>query len=318
MAGVRFSMPTTAIRTRAAGRIGSIARSRVPSPVGIEQDMAWYVDPATGAGRAVVTHQPETTGAEPDLRMYFFERVRPVIEKALAENDRAKWPLIVMHFDFKDNQKPLLEAVWKILGEYEPWITTAVKTADPHELMPFDMKPLLVLTEDSDAQEEVFFRDVKVGERLRLFGSAHTVMRKDVDPATIPPNELLTERPTNYRRWWNNSWNEVEEGGQRHAGEWTAADAARLQSLVGSRAWARLLDSLLHARWVYRGHESRLVGWLQLRFRRSSAAALESGHRCRRQYDRDRSVRRTRPRSWRALIALIAVGPRTGSRPTAL
>jgi len=208
-------------------------------PVGIEQDLGWYVDPATGQGRVVVTHTPKTTGTEPTLRAYFFERVRPIMEKALAENDRAQLPLIVVHFDFKDNQKPLLHAVWDLLGEYQQWMTTATKGQDPHELAAFDPKPLLVLTEDSDAQEEVFFSEVPVGSKLRLFGSAHTNMPATKDPqalihlaATLPPSQLLTERPTNYRRWWNNSWYEVEEGGQPHAGDWSAADAARLRALV--------------------------------------------------------------------------------------
>src|SRR5437879_8424675 len=66
-------------------------------PVGIEQDIAWYVDPATGKGRAVVSHEANTTGSEPLLRDYFFERVRPVVEQALARNDRAHRPLIVLH-----------------------------------------------------------------------------------------------------------------------------------------------------------------------------------------------------------------------------
>jgi hypothetical protein len=196
-------------------------------PAGIEQDMAWYVDPATGKGHAVVSHTPKTTGSEPELKAYFFEHVRPVIEKALADNDRAQWPLIVLHFDFKDNQAPLLNAVWELLGEYEAWITTAVKTDDPHRLSAFDMKPLLVLTEDSDAQEEVFFSRVPVGAKLRLFGSGHTNA-----PRTLAAEELLTEPATNYRRWWNNSWAEVEEGGQTRAGAWTKADAARLRALV--------------------------------------------------------------------------------------
>jgi len=208
-------------------------------PVAIEQDMAWYVDPATGKGRAVVSHTDKATGAEPLLRDYFFERVRPIVEKALAENDRARWPLIVLHFDFKDNQAPLLHAVWDVLGEYQGWITTAVKTADPHRLAPFEAKPLLVLTEDSDAQEEVFFSEVPVGGKLRLFGSAHTKaipanpkQQHDHLLATLPPQELLPEPPTNYRRWWNNSWYVVEEGGQHQAGDWTAADDRRLRALV--------------------------------------------------------------------------------------
>jgi len=208
-------------------------------PVAIEQDLAWYVDPATGKGRIVVSHTPHTTGAEPTLRDYFFERVRPLVQKALQENRRETWPQIVVHFDFKDNQTPLLRAVWALLGEYESWITTAPKTANAQQLQPFDWKPILVLTEDSDAQERVFFTDLPAGARLRLFGSAHSrsvVAKNDAEEnhllATLPPKRLLSEKPTNYRRWWNNSWYVVEEGGQPRAGRWTAADEARLHSLV--------------------------------------------------------------------------------------
>lgn len=208
-------------------------------PVSIEQDLAWYVDPATGKGRIVVSHTDRATGKEPELRRYFFERVRPIVEKALAENQRSRWPLIVLHFDFKSVTPPLLHAVWDLLGEYRGWITTAVKSADPHELTPFDVKPILVITEDSDQQEAVFYNEAPVGSRLRLFGSAHTTeivaqTRAEQDHllATLPPEKLLTDRPTTYRRWWNNSWYEVEEGGQRKAGEWTAADDARLHALV--------------------------------------------------------------------------------------
>src|SRR5689334_9889982 len=73
-------------------------------PIGIEQDLAWYVDPATGKGHPVVTHQAQTDGSEPSLRDHFFEHVRPIVEHELARNDRSQWPLIVLHFDFKDNQ----------------------------------------------------------------------------------------------------------------------------------------------------------------------------------------------------------------------
>jgi hypothetical protein len=207
-------------------------------PVGIEQDMAWYIDPA-GKGHAVVSHSDKVTGNEPELRKYFFEKVRPIVEKALKDNDRVKWPIIVLHFDFKTVTPPLLHAVWDILGEYQAWITTATKSADPHELTAFDPKPLLVLTEDSDAQEEVFYKDVPLGAKLRLFGSAHTKVIP-AEPkaeherllATMPPAELLPEAPTTYRRWWNSSWHAVEEGGQKVAGEWTAADDRRLRALV--------------------------------------------------------------------------------------
>ncbi|PWT89272.1 MAG: hypothetical protein C5B56_07395 [Proteobacteria bacterium] len=209
------------------------------SPVGIEQDLAWYVDPVTGKGRIVVSHTDKVTGTEPQLRDYFFERVRPIVEKALAENNRAQWPVIVLHFDFKTTVTPLLHAVWDLLGEYQGWITTAEKSADPHRLTPFDARPLLVLTEDADAQEEVFYKEVPVGAKMRLFGSAHTRISEGKSKeerehllATLPPEKLLVDPPTTYRRWWNNSWHEVEEGGQRRAGDWTPADDRRLHALV--------------------------------------------------------------------------------------
>jgi hypothetical protein len=125
-------------------------------------------------GRIAVTHTADTNGSEPGLRDYFFEPVRPIVERALRENDPAHWPLIVLHFDFKDNRPELLHAVWELLGEYEGWIGTAPKSGDRNRLEPIGTKPILVLTEDSDAQENVFFDEVLVGARLRLFGSAHT------------------------------------------------------------------------------------------------------------------------------------------------
>jgi len=202
-------------------------------PAAIEQDLASY------QGRVVVSHTDQTKGGEPLLRDYFFERVRPIVEEALQKNDRARWPLIILHFDFKSNEAPLLHAVWDLLGHYESWITTATKTADARELSPFDVKPLLVLTETADEQEEVFFREVPVGGKLRLFGSAKTneIAAKDKEEhahlmATLPPEKLLSTPPTNYRRWWNNPWGVIEERGPRHAGPWTAEDDRRLRAVT--------------------------------------------------------------------------------------
>ena len=133
----------------------------------------------------------------------------------------------------------MLHAVWDLLGEYQGWITTAPRTADPRRLSPLEPKPLLVLTEDADEQEAVFFHQVPVGGKLRLFGSAHTKAIPDRPKAehdrllaTLPPEQLLPAPPTNYRRWWNNSWYAVEEGGQPKAGDWTPRAGRRLRALV--------------------------------------------------------------------------------------
>ena len=202
-------------------------------PVAIEQDIAW------ANGRPVVSHTSKTRGDEPSLREHFFEHVRPIVEKALKENRRESWPLIVLHFDFKTLDARTLRAVWDLLGEYEPWITTAAQTENPHKLAPFAAKPLLVLTEDADEQEQVFFRDIPKGARLRVFGSAHTSGVAEAPArerahlmATLPAEKLLVDQPTNYRRWWNNSWWEVEEGGQTKSGGWSEASDHRLRALV--------------------------------------------------------------------------------------
>jgi len=172
-------------------------------PVAIEQDIGYY------KGQAVVTHTEKTTGQEPTLKAHFFERVRPIVEKALKDDHRDRWPIIILHFDFKDLQPDTLHAVWDVLEEYEPWLATGDATSGA-----IDMKPILVLTEDSDEQEAVF----NTGDKLRVFGSAHT---KD-----------LTAHATSYRRWLNYSWHEVEPEGQPKAGAWTEAKNARLKALV--------------------------------------------------------------------------------------
>ncbi|HTM49533.1 MAG TPA: hypothetical protein VL285_12655 [Bryobacteraceae bacterium] len=208
-------------------------------PVGIEQDLTWGEDKATGKKAPVISHTTKLTGLEPTLRAHFFERVRPLVEKALAENQQDRWPLIVLHFDFKSEEPELLRAVWDLLGEYESWITTARKMPDPRELAPFEAKPLLVLTEDSDLQEAAFFGSLPAGAKMRLFGSAHTAAipgksneERRLASSRMPPQKLLAERPTNYRRWWNSSWYPVERGGQTRAGDWTPKDDARLRALV--------------------------------------------------------------------------------------
>ena len=204
-------------------------------PVGIEQDIAWV------GGRSVVAHDNKPRGGEPKLEKYFFERVRPMMERALRENDRSSWPLIVLHFDFKDNSPENLRAVWKVLARHERWITTGKKTAQDSEISPLDVRPILALTEDNETQEQVFYREVPIGAKLRLFGSARVdesflagldKEQRKTALATVAPERLVSAKPTNYRRWWNNSWYLVERGGAPGAGDWTPQTEARLHSLV--------------------------------------------------------------------------------------
>jgi hypothetical protein len=198
------------------------------TPLAIEQDLAWHTDEKTGRSWSVVTHGDPTYGVEPTMDKYFFERVRPIVEKALKEGNHGNWPIITLNLDFKDDKPEHLAAVLQLLRTYQPWLSTAAKGADAEVVQPLEVKPILVLTGEADAQQTVFYDQLKAGDRVLLFGSIHT---EDKDPAAAP-EVMDPTKATNYRRWWNNPWKVVEAGGQPNAGEWSAAKMDRLRALV--------------------------------------------------------------------------------------
>jgi hypothetical protein len=198
------------------------------TPVAIEQDLAWHTDPKTGRSWSVVTHGEPTGGDEPTMDQYFFERVRPIVEKALEEGNHGNWPLITLNLDFKDNKPEHLAAVLALLRSHQAWLTTTVKEADAADIQPLDVKPILVLTGEHDAQQTVFYDQLKTGDRVLLFGAIHTAGKEP----SAAPEVLDPGKATNYRRWWNNPWKVVEPGGQPNAGEWTPAKMDRLRALV--------------------------------------------------------------------------------------
>ena len=124
-------------------------------PVAIEQDLAWCAS-AGGAMAPLVSHESTCVGGEPTLEAYFFERVRPIVEAALAKGPSADWPLITLNLDFKTNEPEHHAAVWALLGKYERWLTTAPRVADAAEVAPLRVGPLLVLTGSPDVQQVTF------------------------------------------------------------------------------------------------------------------------------------------------------------------
>ena len=197
-------------------------------PVAIEQDLVWCRT-AGGAFDVLVAHDTACHGDEPTLRHYFFDAVKPIVDAALARGATEQWPVITLNLDFKMDPPELHQAVWSLLGEYESWLTTAPRTATPETRAPLTVGPLLVLTGQADAQQVSFHDAVAVGRRLRLFGAVHDApVTRDAALSTPP----APTRATNYRRWWNHPWKVVEPEGQTAAGEWTAADAARLSQVV--------------------------------------------------------------------------------------
>jgi hypothetical protein len=205
-------------------------------PVAIEQDLNWLPATASAPGRVVVGHGSQHTaitrggplsGSEPEFESYFFDSVRPAVERALRSNDHSRWPIITLNLDLKGEQPEILDAVWSILQRHRQWLTHAVKniTGLPARLV---LGPILVLNGPSDKEQAIFYDRLAPGEELLTFGAVHTNMH---DPAAAP-DTIETEPVSNYRRWWNNPWNVVEPEGQSKAGEWTAQAAARLQQLT--------------------------------------------------------------------------------------
>lgn len=212
-------------------------------PIAIEQDVAWAVGP-DGVGRSVLSHEPTLSGQEPALETYFFEQLMPVMRDALRSPRPETWPLVILHLDFKTNERAHHRAVWDLLGRYEAWLTTALRT-DDDRLQPFRRGPLLVLTENGDGQAATFYDDVPVGGRLRLFGTVPSVKLTDSQDRDVQaraavmatPEQLIPAGATNYRRWVNFSWAVIEEGGPARAGDWSVAEGQRLTTIV-SRARA--------------------------------------------------------------------------------
>lgn len=218
-------------------------------PVAIEQDLIWRVG-ANGQGESVVGHDTDKVAEAPTFEQYFFEHLRPVMEQALREARRDQWPVVVLNLDLKTNEPAHHAAIWRVLGKYEPWLTTAPRTATPDRPAPLTVGPLLVLT-GMDASQQVAFHDrLAVGQKLRLFGAIQTPEPEGADNraralwlAQAPAETLVPSRATNYRRWVNFPWAVVEAGGQAYAGAWDAADRTRLDALVarahGHGLWIR-------------------------------------------------------------------------------
>lgn len=185
-------------------------------PLGIEIDLCWHAEGDGGKGRLVVAHEGPFNGEEPTLRDYFFERVRPLIEAAMASGDKKDWPLITLNInDIRGGDEAMHPAVWALTGEYESWLCTAVKGPIPDPAAPIEVKPILVLAGGGPVEVVHFYDTVPEGGRLRIFGAA---------VGNLPA--------TNFRRWINHSWTDVEPEGQPNAGEWTTEDAGRLDALV--------------------------------------------------------------------------------------
>lgn len=207
-------------------------------PLAIEQDLHWRVSPGA-APVSVVAHDDDALDGAPTLDAYFFARIRPIMERALAEDRRDTWPLITLNLDFKDNTPAHLDAAWALLGRYEAWLTTSTRTATPSEAVPLVPGPLLVLTGSDTAQRRRFHDDVPIGAKLRAFGAMTPAPVRGATKALrarramqMTSAQHIDATADNFARWVNFPWSVIEAGGQKTAGAWVPADSARLHAFV--------------------------------------------------------------------------------------
>ncbi len=217
------------------------------TPIAIEQDLFWRQRAGSSQYDIVVAHDKDALASAPTLETYFLQKIRPSMERALAEQRRATWPVITLNLDFKTQEPALLDAVWVLLGKYRAWLTTAPRARTPAQVSPLTVGPLLVLAGSNPAQRARFHDAVAVGERLRLFGAIPPVDapgnsddERESNLFRMTPAQLIAPRSSNYARWVNFPWLVVEAGGPTHAGTWSTADSVRLRRIV-DRAHAQAL-----------------------------------------------------------------------------
>jgi hypothetical protein len=205
------------------------------TPVAIEQDLYWVRPRGDSLKQPVVAHDDDALDGAPTLREHFFERIRPIMERALRENRRETWPVIVLNLDFKENQPEHLDAVWALLQEYRAWLTTAPRTGTSQRVEPFTVGPLLVLCGSDTAQRRRFHDAVPVGQTLLAFGATlpvkvpgTTKSQRTRNAVRMSASQHIASAADNYARWINFPWSVIEEGGQNNANDWTAADSSRL------------------------------------------------------------------------------------------
>lgn len=225
-------------------------------PLAIEEDLVWYTDPSTHRSRSLIAHGrgPWITGREPGLHEYFFERLRPIVEKELASPHPDRWPLITLFLDIKTNEPEHLQSIFETVSEYRSWLATSMKSGSD-AIAPLTPGPIQIFAlsnvlspvygaqpeaestiQQAAIQRRIFYDSLQPGERLLVFGATASNFDASIAPsgllAKIPADKLLSNRANNYQRFWISSWDPVEEGGQTKAGAWNAQREKRLRELT--------------------------------------------------------------------------------------
>lgn len=239
------------------------------TPVAIEQDLVWYDDPDTGKKRAIVSHGKPFSGEEPAIEDYFFERIRPIMEKAIADGNKEDWPLVTLNVDYKNKDLAHIQDNYRVFSQYASWTTYALKTDTPDKAEPLTVGPLLVLLGAGPNQRTVFHDNIPLGGKVIAFGAVSTTApdtkglrqrEKWEAESSCDLDAMISTPASNYFRWWNDSWYRIEAGGASRGKDWDKADQKRLRAVVNHAHklgyWLRL--------YTLNGHTTEeSQGWFQ-------------------------------------------------------
>ena len=243
--------------------------------------------------------RPRPRAPSPPSAIISFERVRPIVEQALKENKRATWPIIVVHFDFKSVQ-PEPSTPSGPAREYEGWITHRRADRRPQSFVEVRAQtPPSSSPEDADEQGGRSLssrcppaRTACLRLRPHRRRSGRHLEAREHLLATLPPEKLLTTRPTNYRRWWNNPGSKSKKAASTRP----ATDSPK--TTAPARA-CRLRPSpgfLIASTPSMASSPAKIVAGATPTISAATKPrhSLEGRARCRRQSDRQQSVRGTR------------------------
>ncbi len=204
-----------------------LARARRAGLWAVELDLAW----SEARGRAVISHDAKKVrGDEPTLDEYFF---RP-LARQLQRLPRGEPGLLLM-LDFKSDHPGPVREVHATLAAHRHMLTTSARDGA------IRWGPLTVILSENAAAIALFEKLTPPGEPYLAMAIREPPDRKWKDDI----RDYFPEPATPFHRLFNFDWRNVERDPNPNAGPWTAAESARLETIVNlarekgywTRAW---------------------------------------------------------------------------------
>lgn len=166
---------------------------------------------------------------QPGIRYPRFDAYFTAAIEAHWKSARADGAPTVLTIDWKTDRIEAVAAFKRYLDEHAEWFSTAIKPEDPATRTPLTPRRLTVCFTGSENAKVRYDAMVRPGEPYRAFRDvvfgAGSAYESDV-------KTYVKSKANAYHRFLTFYWGVVERGGPALAKDWTAADEARLKTLV--------------------------------------------------------------------------------------